>query len=429
MQTSKGFLILTALSPTADEPQLIAYLEKRAKSIPRGRIPALLHNLPVVLSRNVAEGTSMLVIDKLNELGAEARFVPLPGDDEAPDAPLPEPNEPAAPAERGRIKLPFALPSKLAARLPALPWRTGSLTDYSLKQIGKNLLIVVAMLGIAWTLNYAIAPQPALLSVYTLPAVAAAYFFGRNWALFAACAGILLIGLGDDGPWFHLLSWGCVLLATAFAMGTLFESNQSKARELRQTYQGLLLILRHVTTHDVERENHCFRVSIYATRIADYLGLDKNSIEDIRTAALLHHLGRMQLSRSILSKASAHWLAQDEASGKRTAIDGDAIDERLLSGPVGRILPLLLGSQVQKTAQTEQGAEPGETVPLGTRILAVADAYDSLTFGDNEQQAVSPAVARDAIVAKAGTEFDPEVVKAFATAFERMEMELPTFIL
>ncbi|MDR2549681.1 MAG: HD domain-containing protein [Desulfobulbus sp.] len=426
MQTSKGFLILTALSPTADEPQLIAYLEKRAKSIPRGRIPALLHNLPVVLSRNVAEETSMLVIDKLNELGAEARFVPLPGDG-APDTPLPEPGEPAAPAERGRIKLPFALPSKLAVKLPAQPWRSGPLTDHSLKQIGKTLLIVVAMLGIAWTLNYVVAPPSSLLSVFTLPAVVAAYFFGRNWALFAACAGIFLIGLGNDCPWLHLLSWGCVLLATAFAMGTLYEKNQSKAKELRQTYQGLLLILRHVTTHDVERENHCFRVSIYATRIADYLGLDKNSIEDIRTAALLHHLGRMQLSRSILRKASAQWLVQDEASGERAATDGDAIDERLLSGPVGRVLPLLLGQQ--KTAQQDQETESGEIAPLGSRILAVADAYDSLTFGNDGQPAVSPAEARDIVVAKAGTEFDPEVVTAFATAFERMEMELPTFIL
>jgi len=59
----------------------------------------------------------------------------------------------------------------------------------------------------------------------------------------------------------------------------------------------------------------------------------------------------------------------------------------------------------------------------------VADAYDTLTFGNHEQQAVSPAEARDAIVARAGAEFDPEVVKAFTIAFNRMEMELPTFML
>ncbi|MCL2457664.1 MAG: hypothetical protein FWF31_02215 [Desulfobulbus sp.] len=75
-----------------------------------------MHDLPMVLSRNIAEETSLLVIRQLNELGAEARFAPMP-DDTAGDAPLPEPNEPA---EGVRIKLHFTLPSLLC--------RTGPLT-------------------------------------------------------------------------------------------------------------------------------------------------------------------------------------------------------------------------------------------------------------------------------------------------------------
>ena len=79
MDNSKGSLILKALSPAADEAQLTAYLEKRAKSIPPEQIPALLKNLPVILSRNVAEETGLLVIRRLEELGAEALFIPCPG--------------------------------------------------------------------------------------------------------------------------------------------------------------------------------------------------------------------------------------------------------------------------------------------------------------------------------------------------------------
>jgi len=401
----------------------------------------------VILSRNVAEETSMLVIRQLNELGAEVRFVPLPNDMFG-DAPLPEPIKPAEQAEGARVKLPFfTLPSKLAVKLPSLRFRTGPLTDYSSKQIGKNLLIIAAMLAIAWTLNHVIAPQSLLLGVYTLPTVVVAYFFGRSWSLLTACASILLAGLlcllapenanpfhlagiGGDSPWFHLLAWGCILLATAFAMGTLYERNKSKAQELRITYQGLLQILSHATNHGEEWKSRCSRLSIYATRIATHLGLDKNSIEDIRTAALLYDLGRMRLSRSVLRKASAQWLVQDEASGEKAASSGDAIDVRLLSETMGRILPLLLGLQEQKIVQAGKHEEQsGENVPLGARILVVADAYDTLTFGGgHEQQAVSPAEARDAIVARAGIEFDPEVVKAFSTAFNHMEMELPAFM-
>lgn len=76
MDNNKGSLILKALSPDADEAQVIAYLEKRAKSIPPEKIPELLESLPVVLSRNVAEETGQLVIERLEELGAIAMFLP-----------------------------------------------------------------------------------------------------------------------------------------------------------------------------------------------------------------------------------------------------------------------------------------------------------------------------------------------------------------
>ncbi len=156
-----------------------------------------------------------------------------------------------------------------------------------------------------------------------------AYLFGRRQAVLTAFASILLVGLvsyynpgrfdqfnlagiGGDNQWYHIISWGCILLVTAYTMGTLYERNKNKMRELRQTYRGLLTILRHLIAQDEEEENHCFRVSIYATRIAMYMGLEKDEIEDIRSAALVHDLGKLQISRSILRKAVS---AQSRRSG------------------------------------------------------------------------------------------------------------------
>jgi response regulator RpfG family c-di-GMP phosphodiesterase len=186
----------------------------------------------------------------------------------------------------------------------------------------------------------------------------------------------------------------------------------------------LPLILSHAIAHDENRKNRCFRVSIYASRIAEHLRLGKNAIEDIRSAVLLYDLGQVELNRSVLRKALAQWLAQAKASGEED--DDDTFDEHFLrlSEPMCRILLILLGIQEQTVLLSE---EQEKSALLGARILAVADAYDTLTFvGDRNQRAVSPEKAHDAIV---GAKFDPEVVQAFTIAFKRAEMELPTIIL
>ncbi len=87
-------------------------------------------------------------------------------------------------------------------------------------------------------------------------------------------------------------------------MGTLHEHHQAKVAELRQTYHGLLLILRQFVSKDKYTDNHSYRVSIYAAKIASYLGLSPQNVEDIRDASLLHDIGKLDVSRSLLYKAA-----------------------------------------------------------------------------------------------------------------------------
>jgi HD-GYP domain-containing protein (c-di-GMP phosphodiesterase class II) len=61
--------------------------------------------------------------------------------------------------------------------------------------------------------------------------------------------------------------------------------------------------------------------------------------------------------------------------------------------------------------------------------LTVADVYDSLVSDRPYRKAMSPFEAKQIIVAQSGSEFDPEVVKAFVTAFNRGEMDIPNVII
>ena len=98
--------------------------------------------------------------------------------------------------------------------------------------------------------------------------------------------------------------WGGTLIVTGYLMGTLYEHKDRQVKELRSTYHGILLILRHFISKDKYTENHSYRVSVYAAKIAANLRLDAERIEDVRAAALLHDIGKLDISRAILYKAA-----------------------------------------------------------------------------------------------------------------------------
>ena len=123
-------------------------------------------------------------------------------------------------------------------------------------------------------------------------------------------------------------------------MGTLYEHKNRQLTELRQTYHGILLILRHFISKDKYTENHSYRVSVYATKIASSLGLDAERLEDVRAAALLHDIGKLDISRSILYKAAR--LTEDEFKEMQEHVDRGISLLEPVGGSLRRILPIIL---------------------------------------------------------------------------------------
>ena len=74
--------------------------------------------------------------------------------------------------------------------------------------------------------------------------------------------------------------------------------------ELRETYFGVLQILSQMISNDKFTQNHSYRVSVYATQIALELGMREDQVEDVRAAALLHDVGKLEITREVLYKAA-----------------------------------------------------------------------------------------------------------------------------
>ena len=142
-----------------------------------------------------------------------------------------------------------------------------------------------------------------MLGFYTLPTVLSAYLYGRRHATLTAMFSVLLVILiqwfnpqmfaeslsaaSSRNEWLEVSVWGGTLVLTGYFMGTLYDHRSAQLEELSESYQGILVILRHFISKDKCTENHCYRVSVYAAKLAARLGLTSAQVEDVRAAALL----------------------------------------------------------------------------------------------------------------------------------------------
>lgn len=301
-------------------------------------------------------------------------------------------------------------------------------------EVNKELLLILSIVGSAGLINLLISGQRMALTIYNLPALFAAYYFGRRRAVEASLASILFVTwlfmmhpavLGGEEAllgWSDVSIWAGFLLISAYATGTLYEHGERRLRELRETYYGVLQILNHFVSNDKFTQNHSYRVSIYATQIAEEMGMREERIEDVRAAALLHDIGKLETSREILYKAAR--LTDEEMAQVRGHVDKGIGMLSPVGGSLQRILPIVLAHHDRFDGS---GYHPtkGEEIPIEARIISVADVYDALVSDRPYRQGISPFEARDTITKAAGKDFDPRVVKAFEAAFRKQRLEVP----
>jgi len=310
----------------------------------------------------------------------------------------------------------------------------------NLADVNRELWLLLSLFGIAALTNFLVSSHSVMLNFYVLPTIFSAYFYGRRHAVSTALASILLIVLlayfnsslfsaaafaVEGERWFSVIAWGGSLVLTAVAMGTLYEKDKVKLRELRQTYHGVLMILRQFTAKDQYTQNHSYRVSIYATQIAAEMGFGEERIEDVRAAALLHDIGKLDISREILYKAAR--LTEDEYHEMRQHVSKGVDFLEPVGGALRRVLPIILFHHEHYDGSGYE-EKSGEDIPLEARILALADAYDAMVSDRPYRKGCEPFEAKEIIEKRLGIDFDPQVVKAFLAAFRKRNLEVPELV-
>jgi hypothetical protein len=288
----------------------------------------------------------------------------------------------------------------------------------------KELLLLLSLFVIAAGLQFFAGSLRMALCFYFLPTLFSAYHFGRRHATLTAFACIFLVGVLNHFnnmipahrtfvlPYenlFEMAVWGGILVVTSYAMGTLYERKQAMMADIRESSGSLLLVLQHFLANEKFSQDGSYRVSMFATKIAEAMELGAERIECVRSAALLRDLSKLGVSNDILYKAAD--LTRDEviaSFGQRAQSEGLA---QSMGGQLRRVLPIIVAQQIL----AEQGAR-AINVPIEAHILAVADAYQRMTSGADGKK-LSPQQAEEMILSAADTKYNCGVVDAFIRAF------------
>ncbi|PKL51435.1 MAG: two-component system response regulator [Nitrospira bacterium HGW-Nitrospira-1] len=199
---------------------------------------------------------------------------------------------------------------------------------------------------------------------------------------------------------------------------TLEDNVRQRTKELNDSYMELEdlynnLILAFVNAIDAKSrwtKGHSERVSRYAVSIAKEMGLDKKEIEDLRIAALLHDIGKIGTYDVVLNKPDK--LTADEVALIKThPVKGEEILRPIKQ--LRHILPAIRSHHEKMDGSGYPDRLKGDNIPLLAKILCVADSVDAII----SDRPYRPAYGREYSVSELkkcnGTQFDPEVVKAF----------------
>ena len=300
-------------------------------------------------------------------------------------------------------------------------------------KVDKELIIVFLMVAITGFIFFFISNQRAFLNFFYLPVIIGAFFFGKRYATLSATLSVLLVVfvslLYSDNflivskdplsKWLDVGTWGGFLVITGYSIGHLYEKKERALEDIKKTYRGILEMLSLIIDSvDQETQSHSNRVSTIAVMIAHAMRRPEHEIENIRAAALLHDLGKLGVSNEVLQKIGT--LTEDERELIRSHTMRGAEIVRPVGGKVVQILPFIIYHHEQYDG-TGYHKLIGEDIPLGARIIAVADVYDALMSDRPYRKGVSPAAAREHIIANASKYFDPVVVDAFVSILPQLE--------
>jgi diguanylate cyclase (GGDEF)-like protein/putative nucleotidyltransferase with HDIG domain len=176
----------------------------------------------------------------------------------------------------------------------------------------------------------------------------------------------------------------------------------------------LLSLAEALDLRDAGTSDHSQTVGRHCERVARELGLPRERVERVRLAGILHDIGKIGVSDVILRKPAA----LDEAEWAEMRRHPEIGARILAASEFDDIRAWVLAHHERPDGRGYPAGLRGEDMPLEAKILAVADAYEAMTSDRVYRKAIGDDAARAELRRGAGTQFDPDVVRAFLATLD-----------
>src|SRR3954471_11778497 len=202
------------------------------------------------------------------------------------------------------------------------------------------------------------------------------------------------------------------------------DDEQRHVREMADLHLATIEALAlAIDAKDQTSQSHIRRVQLYAAALARALGIPENDIQGVKTAALLHDIGKLAVPEHILSKPGPLTPEEFQKIRAHPKVGADIISAVPFPYPVA---PLILSHHERWDGKGYPAGLKGEDIPLGARILSVVDYFDALMAERPYHKAMSFEAAVSLLQQEAGKGLDPVVVATFIQLLPELQRDALT---
>jgi diguanylate cyclase (GGDEF)-like protein/putative nucleotidyltransferase with HDIG domain len=199
------------------------------------------------------------------------------------------------------------------------------------------------------------------------------------------------------------------------------EDEQRHVREMADLHLATIEALAlAIDAKDQTSQSHIRRVQLYAASVAKAMGMSDNDVQGVKTAALLHDIGKLAVPEHILSKPGPLTPEEFQKIRAHPKVGADIVSSVPFPYPVA---PLILSHHERWDGKGYPTGLKGEEIPLGARILSVVDYFDALMAERPYHKAMSSDAAIGLLKQEAGKGLDPAVVAKFVELLPTLQAE------
>ena len=212
------------------------------------------------------------------------------------------------------------------------------------------------------------------------------------------------------------------LMRYADDLRVAFQAERARRQEIQLAYlETIRMLAAAVEARDPYTGGHLERVTHYALAIARSLGWTGERITEAEMGAILHDIGKIGIHDAILRKAGP--LTDEEWVHMRSH---PVIGTQILRGIsfLEPVIPYVRHHHERWDGKGYPDGLAGENIPIGGRLIAVADAFDAMTSSRPYRPALPVDAALAELRSSTGRQLDPRIVEAFMSAYDRGEIRV-----